>query len=157
MKTKIFGIMHWIIVGLSICDVFLVVMTLCSGQLTQMTALELFFSLVIMSSMMIILPISLLIDTLLTFNNTILIDETGFYRIRFKKIIKHFEWTEVKTIGFTSEDNFTGWAYISNIENVKYSYQTISKMRHNPNVIYFHLTKKNRLDLDKMIKNYFNQ
>ena len=157
MKTKIFGVMYWIIVGLSICDAFLVVMVLCSGQLTQMAVSELVFSLVILSSMMIILPISLLIYTILTFNNTILIDETGFYRIRFKKIIKHFEWTEVKTIGFTSDDNFTGWVYISNIENVKYSYQTISKMRHDPNVIYFHLTKKNRSELDKVIKNYFNQ
>ena len=157
MKTKIFGIMHWIIVGLSIHGVFWIVMILFSGQLTQMTASELFFSLIMMSSMLIIIPISLLIYSLLTFNNTILINETGFYRIRFKKIIKQYKWTEVKTIGFTSNNNFTGWAYISNIENVKYSYQTISKMRHDPNVIYFHLTKKNRLDLDKMIKNYFNQ
>lgn len=156
MKTKIFGIMHWIIVGLNIYDAFLVVISLCSGQLTQMTVAELIFSLVIMSSMMIILPVVLLMYSLLTFSNSILVEETGFYRIRFRKVIKHFEWTEVKTIGFTSENNFTGWAYISNVENIKYSYNEISKMRHNPNVIYFHLTKKNRLELDKMMNNYFN-
>lgn len=155
MKTRVFGIMHWIIVGLNIFDIFWVLMIFFSGQLTQMTILELIFSLVIMSSMMIILPLVLMMYSLLTFSNSILVDETGFYRIRFKKVIKHFEWTEVKTIGFTSEDNFTGWAYISNVENIKYSYNEIFKMRLNPNIVYFHLTKKNRLELEEMMKIYY--
>ena len=149
MKTKNFGIMHWIIVGLNIYDAFLVVITLCSSQLTQMTVSELIFSLVVMSCMMIILPVGLLIYSLLTFNNSILVNETGFYRIRFKKNIKHFDWSEVKTIGFSSKNTFTGWVYISNIEGIKYSYHEVSKMRHNPNVIYFHLTKNNKLELEK--------
>ena len=157
MKTKIFGIMHWIIVGLNIFDAFWVVMILCSGQLTQMTVSELIFSLVIMSCMMIFLPIVLLIYSLLTYSNRILVNETGFYRIRFNKIIRHITWIEVNTIGFTSEDTFTGWGYVSNVENIKYSYCEISKMMHNPNVIYFHLTKKNRLELEAMIDNYLNK
>ena len=157
MKTRVFGIMHWIIVGLNIFDIFWVIMIFFSGQLTQMSATELIFSLVIMSCMMIILPIVLLIYSILTFSNWVFVDETGFYRIRFKKVIKCFGWTEVKTIGFTSENNFTGWVYISNVENIKYSYIEISKMRHNPNVIYFHLTRENRLELEKIMNRYFNK
>lgn len=47
-------------------------------------------------------------------------------------------WLDVKTIGFTSEDTFTGWAHISSIHMGKYP----SIMSQNSNVIYFHLTQK---------------
>lgn len=157
MKTRVFGCMHWIILSLNVIDAMCVLMIFFSDQLKEMTTEELIFALFVVILMMIILPIGLLLYSLLTFNNIVLINEKGVYRIRFKKVIKKFNWSEIKTIGFTSNDSFTGWTYISILENVEYSYLEISKMRLNKNNIYFHLTQKNRIKLESIINKYFNK
>ncbi|MDE6584148.1 MAG: hypothetical protein K2K15_01975, partial [Anaeroplasmataceae bacterium] len=55
--------------------------------------------------------------------NTIIIDEEGIARYRFGKRIRMFRWEEIKTIGRTSEDYFTGWVYVSDEER-KYDNKT---------------------------------
>ena len=61
MKTRVFGIIHWVIVSLNICDLLLWIISLLYGQLDQLSGGELIFSLSIMAVMMFILPIGLLI------------------------------------------------------------------------------------------------
>ena len=73
--------------------------------------------------------------------NTIKIDENGIARCRFGKIIKMFQWSEIKTIGSTSESLFKGWCYVSN-KTKKFEYKDIAKMRLDKEVIYFHLSEK---------------
>lgn len=146
MKTKIFGIFIWFASILLVVDIICVGLVIHSGQ-----ELEIYiWGLCIV--MMIFLPVGLFMWALLVTNNTIIIDNNGVSRVRFKKVIKYFKWEDIKTIGFTSEDSFTGWCYISIENHIKYTYREISKMRMNKNVIYFHLTNKNT----EKIKNILN-
>lgn len=151
MKTKVFGLVFWISLVVLIFDTTMVVIILTSGQTLDL------FSWVIMVIMMILLPDIIFAYSLILFYNTIMINETGVYRIRFRKIVRHFKWEEIKTIGFTSEDTFTGWCYISTISDLKFSYLQVDKMRFNPNVICFHLTNKNKIEFSKMMQLYYNQ
>lgn len=146
MKTKIFGILMWITSILLIIDIICVGLVIQSRQ-----KLEIYIWMLCIV-MMIILPSGLFIWSLLVMNNTIVVDDDGVSRVRFKKVIKHFKWEDIKTIGFTSEDSFSGWCYISTEPNVKYTYREVSKMRMDKNVIFFHLTDKNTKNL-KMILN----
>lgn len=98
-------------------------------------------ALLIIILFLIVFPLALFIWSLFTMANTIKIDETGISRYRFGKKIKKFQWTEIRTIGSTSENSFTGWCYISN-ENKKFDYSSITKMRLDKSVIYFHLSEK---------------
>lgn len=90
---------------------------------------------------LIVFPVVLFLWALFTMANTIRIDEKGVARYRFGKKIKEFSWSEIKNIDCTSENLFTGWCYISN-ENKKYDYSSVTKMRLDKTVIYFHLSNK---------------
>ncbi|MGM9970828.1 MAG: hypothetical protein ACI35W_00265 [Anaeroplasmataceae bacterium] len=146
VKTKVFGIVIWIASILCIADGTILSLVILSGQ-----KLEIYIWIMIIL-MMCVLPIGVFIMALLMFNNTIIIDDNGVSRIRFKKIIRFFQWEDIKTIGFTSEDSFTGWCYISIKPNIKYGYTEVTKMRLDKDVIYFHLTDKNTFNLKKILK-----
>ena len=90
---------------------------------------------------LIVFPLVLFLWALFTMANTIRIDENGVKRYRFGKKIKEFSWSEIKTIDCTSENLFTGWCYISN-ENKKYDHSSVTKMRLDKTIIYFHLSNK---------------
>ena len=78
-----------------------------------------------------------------TMTNIIEFDEKGVRRIRFGRVIRDFTWEKVKTIACTDDNNFTGWAYISEQEK-KFNDGTLSiaKMRLDKEVIYFHLSNR---------------
>ena len=88
-----------------------------------------------------VLPVGLFIWANLTVINIIEFNESGISRIRFGRVIRHFDWNEVKTIACTAGNSFAGWIYISNKEK-SYDYQHIGKMRSDREVIYFHQSKK---------------
>lgn len=90
---------------------------------------------------LVVFPISLFIWALFTMSNTILIDENGIARYRFGKRIRMFLWAEIKTLDYTGQSLFTGWCYVSS-EYKKFTYASITKMRLDKDIIYFHLSKK---------------
>ena len=147
MKTKIYNMFFVISIILCIVDATLVALVLISNQELKL------FSWISMIVMMIMLPLGLLIYSILFFNNDIIIDKNGVKRIRFGKIIKHFKIDDIKVIGFTSKDTFSGWCYLST-KICKFTYQNIDKMRHDANVISFHLTKKNAMELEQFINEF---
>ncbi len=93
--------------------------------------------------MMGVLPLFLLIWCIFTMSNIIEFDEKGVRRIRFGRVIREFSWEKVKTISCTENNSFAGWVYISEKEK-KYDsgILSVSKMRLDREVIYFHLSKK---------------
>lgn len=92
-------------------------------------------------AMMGCLPLGLYLWSLATVTNVIEFSEKDIKRIRFGKVIRCFEWEEVKTIASTEGNTFAGWIYISNKEK-SYDYQHVGKMRSDREVIYFHQSKK---------------
>lgn len=147
MKTKIYNMFFVISITLCIIDTFLVTIVLISNQ-----ELEL-FSWISMFAMMIMLPLGLLIYSLLFFNNDIIIDKNGVRRIRFGKVIQQFPIDDIKVIGFTSKNTFNGWCYLST-KMCKFTYQNIDTMRHDRDVICFHLTKKNSIELERLVEKF---
>lgn len=147
MKTKIYNMFFVISIILCVVDATLVALVLISNQELKL------FSWISMIVMMIMLPLGLLIYSIVFFNNDIIIDKNGVKRIRFGKIIKHFKIDDIKVIGFTSKDTFSGWYYLST-KICKFTYQNIDKMRHNADVISFHLTKKNAMELEQFINEF---
>ena len=103
--------------------------------------------------MMVVLPLSLLLYSFFYCYNDVILDENGIYRVWCGKVVKQFRWDEIKLIGCTSEDTFSGWVYFST-KTVKYTYLSVDMMRMSPNVICFHLTSKNIVELKKCIEEY---
>lgn len=109
-------------------------------------------SLLITIIFLLIGPIVLFVWTLFTMANSIIVNEKGIARYRFGKRIKFFQWKEIKTIACTSPNSFIGWCYVSN-EVKKYDSRSITRMRLDNNVIYFHISSKAIETLKKYVAN----
>lgn len=96
-----------------------------------------------------LIPVIVIIWSTLTLANTIVFDEDGISRVRFGKIIRRIEWVNVKSVSETV-NNFTGWIFISD-KQIEYnsSIISVSKMRLDKHVIYFHQSKKAHQVLEK--------
>lgn len=101
------------------------------------------------------LPFIVIIWSTFTMANTIAFDEQGVSRIRLGKTIRHINWTDIKSFSSTTENTFTGWIYIADRERkFDYSMISISKMRLDKNVIYFHQSKKAQEAIEKYMPEY---
>lgn len=89
-------------------------------------------------------------------SNIIEFDDKGVRRIRFGKVIRDFSWNNVVTVGYTNDDLFVGWAYISEKEK-KYNSAILSvtKMRLDKEVIYFHMSKKAQVAIQTYVPKKF--
>lgn len=89
------------------------------------------------------LPICMLVWCILTMSNVIEFDEIGVRRIRFGKVMRNFTWEKIQTIGYTDYNSFSGWVYIAEKEKQYDSgMMSITKMRLDREVIYFHMSEK---------------
>ena len=122
MKVKIFSAMRWICFLLVSLDIMCWLILLLIPS--QMNICLWLISGVVLGA----LPLSICVWTIMTMENFILFNEQGVSRIRFGKVIKHFNWDEVKSIASTEENSFSGWIYISN-EIVKFNNLSITRMR----------------------------
>ena len=85
--------------------------------------------------------IGMFIWCLFTAANIIWFGETGISRVRFGKVIRHFDWTDVKTFAEASGGKYGGWVYASDKQKA-YDIGHITKMRLDRDVIYFFMTPK---------------
>lgn len=148
MKVKIFSAMRWICFLLVSLDIMCWLILLLIPS--QMNICLWLISGVVLGA----LPLSICVWTIMTMENFILFNEQGVSRIRFGKVIKHFNWDEVKSIASTEENSFSGWIYISN-EIVKFNNLSITRMRLSKNVIYLHMSKKAEEALRRYIPERF--
>lgn len=149
MKVKVFPAFRWICVFILSLDIFVWITTIIFGGKYGLNV----FSWCLMVLFTIVMPVGLFIWNIFIMENFILFDEQGVSRIRFGKIIRHFNWDEIQTISTTSSDSFTGWLYISN-EVKSFDYLAVGKMRMDKKVIYLHLSDKAKTALQMFIPEY---
>ncbi len=137
IKIKVFYPVFLVTLFLFALCIACFVWMMCTGGYADLTPLMFF----IVILFLLVLPTIIFFYSSLTMANTIKIDENGVTRYRFGKIVKQFQWPEIKTLSCTNKSLFTGWCYISN-EYKKYNYYSLSKMRLDRSIIYFHLSQK---------------
>ena len=137
MKIRVFFPVFLVISLFFLCDVAIWVLIIFVVGLETLEWLGIIIFLVLF----VVLPLFTFLYSLFTFTNVIEFSEKEIKRIRFGKVIRCFEWEEVKTIASTEGNTFAGWIYISNKEK-SYDYQHVGKMRSDREVIYFHQSKK---------------
>lgn len=92
----------------------------------------------------------MLVWCILTMSNVIEFDEIGVRRIRFGKVMRNFTWEKIQTIGYTDYNSFSGWVYIAEKEKQYDSgMMSITKMRLDREVIYFHMSEKAQKAIQK--------
>ena len=137
MKVKVFSAMRWICVFHLSLAIGIWILIFVEGGLFQ----ESFFVWGSIVLFLAVLPVGIFVWNILTMENIIVFDDRGVSRVRFGKIIRHFDWEEIQTISATSDDSFSGWLYISN-EIKKFNSLTSTKMQLDKHVIYLHLSEK---------------
>ena len=137
MKVKVFSAMRWICLFMLTLDIGLWIFIFIVGGLFQESVLV-WGSIVLFLA---VLPVGLFVWNIFTMENEIIFDNQGISRKRFGRIIRHFDWEEIKTISTTSEDSFSGWIYISN-EIKSFNHLSITRMRLDKKVIYLHMSEK---------------
>lgn len=145
MKIRVFAAMRWISIFCILLSLGCWIVIILFGRAQLDLYLWLIFGIMIG-----LLPIGILLWDIMTMENIILFNEQGISRIRFGKVIRYFDWKEVKTISCTTEDMFSGWIYISN--KIKtYDYLSITKMRLDKDIIYFHMSEQAKKALVKFV------
>ena len=106
----------------------------------------------------VVCPIYVIVWSSLTLCDTIVFDEHGVSRKRFGKTIRFFDWKSVKDIFCNSDDILFGWIYISVAEQSdKNLFLTLSKMRKDKSIIYFHQSKKAKEALHKYAPEFLHK
>lgn len=151
MRIRVYLPVLVIVLALCLLDSVIIVLTMLNEDIigdSILVCLIIFF--------LAALPFGLLIWCLLTMSNIIEFDDKGVRRIRFGKVIRDFSWNNVVTVGYTNDDLFVGWAYISEKEK-KYNSAILSvtKMRLDKEVIYFHMSKKAQVAIQTYVPKKF--
>ena len=111
MKIRVFAAMRWISIFCILLSLGCWIVIILFGRAQLDLYLWLIFGIMIG-----LLPIGILLWDIMTMENIILFNEQGISRIRFGKVIRYFDWKEVKTISCTSR--IFSWAgYIFQIKS----------------------------------------
>lgn len=137
MKVKVFSAFRWICVYLLTLDIAAWTLIILFGGLSEDSVF--FWCTIVIFS--IVLPAIIFIVNILAMENVIIFDNQGISRKRFGRIIRHFDWKEIKTISTTTDNSYSAWIYFSN-EVKSFDYFSTTRMQLDKKVIYLHMSKK---------------
>lgn len=145
MRIRVFFPLVIIVIAVCLLDSIIIIVTMLEESFR-----ENIISVCIILCFAGVIPIGLLVWCIFTMSNVIEFDEKGVRRIRFGKVIRDYSWKNIQTIGYTDIDSFSGWVFISEKEKRYDSgLVSISKMRMDKEIIYFHMSEKAQKAIQK--------